>query len=330
MSHMSYISERRQEEKDRRRAEIVDAAEALYAEMGWDAITMDQVARRARLSRALLYVYFRDKADLHLALVERSLDALRERSSRPGRASRAASPRSRPSAAPTWPSRATSRITSTRARATRRTRRAATRRTRTKRPAWPPAIAATKSSSIRSNRGVADGSVRGDLGDPYVTALSLWAFSHGLIQIASTKRGQIEHEGTPVQAFIDHALGLALGRCGHDAPVSSAQASCWRRCWPAARRLHRARGDAASSACAGIRRGSHRADGGRAAARRRRSTAGQPAIACLGRDGAAEARGTRPGACPLPPRHRLRRALHRRGRGTDDRFPGRRPAEPGV
>src|SRR5512137_1659590 len=75
---MSYISERRQEEKDRRRSEIVDAAEALYAEMGWDAITMDQVARRARLSRALLYVYFRDKADLHLALVERALDALRE------------------------------------------------------------------------------------------------------------------------------------------------------------------------------------------------------------------------------------------------------------
>jgi hypothetical protein len=60
------------------------------------------------------------------------------------------------------------------------------------------------------NRGIADGSIRKDLGDPYVTALALWAFSHGLIQIASTKGGQIEHEGTPVQAFIEHALGLAL------------------------------------------------------------------------------------------------------------------------
>jgi AcrR family transcriptional regulator len=76
---MSYISERRQEEKDRRRAEILDAAEALYAETGWDAITMDQVARRARLSRALLYVYFKDKGDLHMALVERALDALHDR-----------------------------------------------------------------------------------------------------------------------------------------------------------------------------------------------------------------------------------------------------------
>src|SRR5262245_35514101 len=79
MSVMSYIAERRQEERDRRRAEIVDAAEALYAETGWDAITMDQVARRARLSRALLYVYFHDKADLHMALVERALGELRER-----------------------------------------------------------------------------------------------------------------------------------------------------------------------------------------------------------------------------------------------------------
>ena len=70
-AHMSYIAERRQEEQDRRRGEIVDAAEALYAETGWDAVTMDQVARRARLSRALVYVYFKDKRDLHFALVER-------------------------------------------------------------------------------------------------------------------------------------------------------------------------------------------------------------------------------------------------------------------
>src|SRR5215213_4728908 len=76
---MSYIAERRQEEKDRRRSEIVDAADSLYAESGWDVVTMDQVARRARLSRALVYVYFRDKGDLLFALVERSLENLRER-----------------------------------------------------------------------------------------------------------------------------------------------------------------------------------------------------------------------------------------------------------
>jgi hypothetical protein len=61
------------------------------------------------------------------------------------------------------------------------------------------------------NRGVADGSIRGNLGNPYVTALSLWAFTHGVIQIASSKGGQIEHEGVPVQQFIDHAFSLIIG-----------------------------------------------------------------------------------------------------------------------
>ncbi|HEU4484842.1 MAG TPA: helix-turn-helix domain-containing protein, partial [Povalibacter sp.] len=76
---MSYITERRQEEKDRRRGEIVDAAEALYQELGWDAVTMDSVARRARLSRALVYVYFKDKRDLHFAIAGRAMQTLLER-----------------------------------------------------------------------------------------------------------------------------------------------------------------------------------------------------------------------------------------------------------
>jgi TetR/AcrR family transcriptional regulator len=74
---MSYVAVRREEEKERRRAEMVDAAEALYAKVGWDAVTMDRVAKSARLSRALLYVYFRDKNDLLHAITERALHYLR-------------------------------------------------------------------------------------------------------------------------------------------------------------------------------------------------------------------------------------------------------------
>src|SRR5271167_268006 len=76
---MSYIAERRGEEKERRRAEILDAAEALYAEKGWDSLTVDQVARSARLSRALVYVYFRDKEELLFAIGERAMSLLRDR-----------------------------------------------------------------------------------------------------------------------------------------------------------------------------------------------------------------------------------------------------------
>ena len=60
------------------------------------------------------------------------------------------------------------------------------------------------------NRGVADGSIRADIGDPYVTSLALWAFSHGVVQIAATKSGQMEIQGIPVQRFFDHAIAMAL------------------------------------------------------------------------------------------------------------------------
>ena len=76
---MSYIAERREDEKERRRGEILDAAEALYINKGWEALTVDQVARSARLSRALVYVYFRDKEDLLFAIGERAMRLLRER-----------------------------------------------------------------------------------------------------------------------------------------------------------------------------------------------------------------------------------------------------------
>ena len=38
---MSYVAERRQEEKDRRRAEIIDAAIEVYREIDWDGVSAD-------------------------------------------------------------------------------------------------------------------------------------------------------------------------------------------------------------------------------------------------------------------------------------------------
>src|SRR5215469_1861357 len=76
---MSYIAERREEEKERRRGELLDAAELLYAKQGWEAVTIDQVARTARLSRALVYLYFRDKEDLLFAVGERAMKLLQQR-----------------------------------------------------------------------------------------------------------------------------------------------------------------------------------------------------------------------------------------------------------
>jgi DNA-binding transcriptional regulator YbjK len=49
---MNDLADRRSEEKERRRAEILDAAEAVAASEGWDDMTMDQVARRGRRARS--------------------------------------------------------------------------------------------------------------------------------------------------------------------------------------------------------------------------------------------------------------------------------------
>jgi AcrR family transcriptional regulator len=210
---MTYLIERRQEEKDRRRAEIVDAAEALYAETGWDAITMDQVARRARLSRALLYVYFRDKNDLHMALVERSLEALRARfvAAREGRPTGIAEVEAIGRAYLAFSVETPHYFDA----CARYQAHAPNEHQPGECPSNEAACEAAgygvHSVIVDSlNRGVADGSIRADLGDPFVTALALWAFTHGMIQIAATKAGQIAHGGASVQGFIEHGLDLAL------------------------------------------------------------------------------------------------------------------------
>jgi len=206
---MSHIAERRQQERDRRRAEILDAAEALYSERGWDAVTMEQVAQRARLSRALVYVYFQDKRDLHLALVERAFDALRRRfeAAREGKARGIDEVE-----AIGWAYLSFARDLPHYFDACARFE------SRASRDGVQPNAAACEAAGHRVhetlvtalNRGIADGSIRSDVGDPYVTALALWAFSHGVIQIAATKAGTIEHDGIPVQRFVDHAIAMAL------------------------------------------------------------------------------------------------------------------------
>lgn len=209
---MSYIEARRQEERDRRRTEIVDAADAVYAESGWDSVTMDQVARRARLSRALVYVYFKDKSDLHLALVERSLDVLRDRFE--------AARRDRANGFEQLV--AIGRAYMDYSRATPHYYDACARyQAHACDPAspghdLPPNEAAcidagrrVQSLIVQSiEQGVADGSVRPDIGDPDTTAIVLWAYTHGLIQVLATKGGQIEHDGIAIEAVIERAFSL--------------------------------------------------------------------------------------------------------------------------
>jgi AcrR family transcriptional regulator len=205
---MSYIAERRQEEKDRRRIEIVEAAEDLYRELGWDAVTMDSVARRARLSRALVYVYFKDKQDLHFAIALRALEMLRQRFEEASNRAKTGVEkvegigRAYMAYAQEFPHffDACARLE----------------------------LHAPDAADVRPQEGACaqcgkgvhevvvaalatgqrDGTIRKDLGDLAVTSRVLWGFTHGLIQIAITKGQPLAQEGISVAQLTQHALWL--------------------------------------------------------------------------------------------------------------------------
>jgi len=204
---MSYIAARREEEKERRRAEILEAAEQLYAEKGWDSLTVDQVARSARLSRALVYVYFKDKEDLLFAIGGRAMRLLRDRFI----------------AAAEGPSRGLDKIE------------AIGRAYMTYANEFPhyfdfcsrfqahvqAADPGTNEGSCQRagdevmdvvvqaiDAGLRDGSIRGDIGAPVMLATTLWAFTHGVIQLAMTKSAELSRNGIAVPDFSHYALQL--------------------------------------------------------------------------------------------------------------------------
>src|SRR5580698_7121416 len=204
---MSYIAERREDEKERRRGEILDAAEALYVDKGWEALTVDQVARSARLSRALVYVYFRDKEDLLFAVGERAMRLLRERftaalgTRQIGMDQIEAIGRAYIGYAHEFPhyfdfcSRFQADSTATETSAN------------------EGACALMGDQVLGSvveaiDTGIRDGSVRADIGDPRMFAMTLWAFTHGIIQLAMVKSGDLAHKGIAIPAFIDNAFVL--------------------------------------------------------------------------------------------------------------------------
>lgn len=71
-----HIRSRNEDEKHERREAILDAAEEAFIEQRFDKTSMDAIARSAGLSRALLYVYFRDKEDIHVGLSVRAANTL--------------------------------------------------------------------------------------------------------------------------------------------------------------------------------------------------------------------------------------------------------------
>lgn len=199
---------RRLEEKERRRAEIVQAAAELAFGHGWDAVTMDSVARHARLSRALVYVYFKDRTALHAALCEQAGAILHQRfreavqRHRRGYDQCEAIGRAYVAFAAEMPHyfEAMSRFEA--------------RAPDTDDPQSADLRVLQGGERIKTlmeesiERGMADGSIRTDAGDPRVVGIALWGMTHGIIQIAATKAAQIARRGVGTTELVDQAFRM--------------------------------------------------------------------------------------------------------------------------
>jgi len=202
---MSYVAVRREEEKERRRAEMVDAAEELYAQVGWDAVTMDRVAKSARLSRALLYVYFRDKNDLLHAITERALIELREQF--------VAAASAHPLGIDKVQAIGHAYVLFQQEKPYRFD---ACTRFHAHQAAGQPAeqACAVAGDAVIAvivqalMQGQADGSIRKDLGNPVQVCVMLWAFTHGLIQIATNKTVEIARQGVDIPQLMEGSFAM--------------------------------------------------------------------------------------------------------------------------
>lgn len=202
--------QRRREEKAQRRESILDAAEQVFARRGFDAATMHDVARAARVSRALVYVYFGDKRELHLAICQRALHELRRlfeaaaAAQARGRDQLVAIGRTYMRFAESHPCyfQALSRYEATQARARGKDDAALEATMMAGRAVHAVTVAAIE-------RGMRDGSLRSDIADPMHMAMTMWGFTHGVLQIAQHKSYMLEREGLSPATFLDQAAELA-------------------------------------------------------------------------------------------------------------------------
>jgi AcrR family transcriptional regulator len=70
------IIERKEREKEMRREEIIDAAQEIFFTKGIANATMDEIAEKAELSKGTLYLYYKSKEDLYLAVAMRGSDIM--------------------------------------------------------------------------------------------------------------------------------------------------------------------------------------------------------------------------------------------------------------
>jgi AcrR family transcriptional regulator len=68
--------ERKEREREHRREEILSAAQAVFFDKGLQNSTVDEIAEASELSKGTIYLYYRSKEDLYLAVMMRGMSVL--------------------------------------------------------------------------------------------------------------------------------------------------------------------------------------------------------------------------------------------------------------
>jgi len=202
-------AERRQEEKEQRRQDIIDAAEAVFARKSVEKATMADVAKEARLSRGLIYFYFKDKDALYLAIMVRATQTLYTAFEK------AAAGRENGLEKIKAIGKAYVRF-------------------HYEMPNYFDAMADFESRTITPEdmsegerdclfegrkvlelmasvigEGVEDGSIRSDLGNPMSAAISLWGFTHGMIQVFAKKESMLNYQfNLHIDQLLEHGFEM--------------------------------------------------------------------------------------------------------------------------
>ncbi len=220
---------RRRAEKEQRREQIVDAAETVFMRIGFGAAKVEDVAKEAQVSRALVYLYFRNKEELYFAICVRALSAIRERfiaaasTAKTGYDQLRAIGREYVAFATDCPGQfsALSHLEAHQP--------AEVAPDSVERKALDAGKAVHAITIAAIEQGRRDGSIRDDIGDPLMAALSLWGFSHGTIQLAMTKRHFFADIGVNPAQFTEAALQLALRGLAPTEPSATPSAASRKR-----------------------------------------------------------------------------------------------------
>ncbi len=70
------VNERKEREKEQRRNDIIDAAEEIFFSKDINEAKMDEVAKKAELSKGTLYLYFKNKDELLHGIIARGIRIL--------------------------------------------------------------------------------------------------------------------------------------------------------------------------------------------------------------------------------------------------------------